>query len=164
VKFEWDRWKAAANFRKHRVSFEEALTVFADPLGRIHDDPKHSTSEHARSLSVIRLAGGSCWYPLSSGKTQRASSARDGQRRTKEMTTKKASSKIGTDELRSEYRFDYRVSRPNRFASRMGENVIAVVLDPDVASVYKTSASVNRALRSSMKARSARSCSKRKAG
>lgn len=45
LKFEWDRKKAAANFSKHRVSFEEALTVFADPLARIFDDEDHSVEE-----------------------------------------------------------------------------------------------------------------------
>jgi uncharacterized DUF497 family protein len=37
--------KAAANRLKHRVTFEEASTVFADPLGRIADDPRHSEGE-----------------------------------------------------------------------------------------------------------------------
>ena len=40
--FEWDRRKAASNRRKHGVSFEEALTVFADPLARIFEDEGHS--------------------------------------------------------------------------------------------------------------------------
>ena len=39
LNFEWDPRKAAANVRKHRVSFEEARTAFADPLGRIVEDP-----------------------------------------------------------------------------------------------------------------------------
>ena len=43
--FEWDRRKAWINAAKHGVSFEEALTVFADPLARIFDDPAHSTGE-----------------------------------------------------------------------------------------------------------------------
>jgi uncharacterized DUF497 family protein len=43
--FEWDKLKAAANLKKHGVSFDEALTVFADPLARIRDDPDHSTVE-----------------------------------------------------------------------------------------------------------------------
>jgi len=38
VRFEWDRRKAAANLQKHGVAFDEALTVFADPLARIFDD------------------------------------------------------------------------------------------------------------------------------
>lgn len=43
--FEWDPRKAAANVAKHGVSFEEAATVFEDPLGRIVDDPRHSVGE-----------------------------------------------------------------------------------------------------------------------
>jgi uncharacterized DUF497 family protein len=45
IRFFWDPHKAEANRRKHGVSFEEALTVFADPLARIHDDPGHSDRE-----------------------------------------------------------------------------------------------------------------------
>lgn len=37
--------KARNNLAKHGVSFEEASTVFADPLGRIVDDPRHSEAE-----------------------------------------------------------------------------------------------------------------------
>jgi uncharacterized DUF497 family protein len=43
--FTWDSEKAASNLRKHGVAFEEALTVFGDPLARIHDDPTHSRRE-----------------------------------------------------------------------------------------------------------------------
>ena len=45
ARFEWDPRKAARNLLKHRVSFTEALTVFADPLARIVDDPRHSRDE-----------------------------------------------------------------------------------------------------------------------
>ena len=45
VVFEWDPVKANANLRKHGVAFEEALTVFVDPLARIFDDPDHSADE-----------------------------------------------------------------------------------------------------------------------
>ena len=50
--------------------------------------------------------------------------------------------------MRREYRFDYRKSRPNRFASLMKGRAVAVVLDPDVASVFQSSESVNSLLRS----------------
>ena len=50
--------------------------------------------------------------------------------------------------MRREYRFDYRKSRPNRFASLMKGGAVAVVLDPDVASVFQSSDSVNSFLRS----------------
>ncbi|HEX9445585.1 MAG TPA: BrnT family toxin [Candidatus Binatia bacterium] len=53
LKFEWDRRKAATNISKHGVSFQEALTVFADPLSLIFDDEEHSTEEH-REIIVGR--------------------------------------------------------------------------------------------------------------
>ena len=43
--FEWDWKKAESNARKHGVTFEEASTVFADPLGLLMPDPDHSLSE-----------------------------------------------------------------------------------------------------------------------
>jgi len=43
--FEWDPAKARENLKTHRVAFEDALTVFADPLARIFDDPDHSLGE-----------------------------------------------------------------------------------------------------------------------
>ena len=66
------------------------------------------------------------------------------------MTTKKAIAKrqVRTPRLRAEYRFDYAKSRRNRFAARMTKGVVAVVLDPDVASAFPTSTAVNAALRS----------------
>ena len=45
MKFEWDKAKAASNFKKHKVTFDEASTVFSDPLARIFDDPEHSAEE-----------------------------------------------------------------------------------------------------------------------
>lgn len=43
--FEWDEDKAATNFKKHKVTFEEAKTVFADPFSITISDPKHSAGE-----------------------------------------------------------------------------------------------------------------------
>lgn len=43
--FEWDPSKAAANLRKHGVSFEDAQSVFADERARLIDDPDHSVDE-----------------------------------------------------------------------------------------------------------------------
>jgi hypothetical protein len=45
VLFEWDKKKASENDRKHRVSFQEAATVFGDPLAITYSDPDHSTGE-----------------------------------------------------------------------------------------------------------------------
>ena len=43
--FEWDPRKAAANRRKHSVSFEDAQSVFSDDRARLIDDPDHSADE-----------------------------------------------------------------------------------------------------------------------
>ena len=43
--FEWDGKKAESNARKHGVAFEEASTVFGDPLGLLMPDPDHSLNE-----------------------------------------------------------------------------------------------------------------------
>jgi len=51
VNFEWDSRKAALNEAKHGVAFEEAETVFANPLAVIFDDEAHSADE-ARELII----------------------------------------------------------------------------------------------------------------
>lgn len=43
--FEWDEDKARKNLRKHKISFEEAVTVFHDPLVATIPDPDHSDEE-----------------------------------------------------------------------------------------------------------------------
>ena len=45
MEFEWDPEKAKRNYKKHKVSFEEAVTVFYDPLSTTFDDPDHSVEE-----------------------------------------------------------------------------------------------------------------------
>jgi uncharacterized DUF497 family protein len=54
VRFSWDPDKAVINARKHGVTFEEAVTVFADPLARLVEDALHSD----RSLLVGESAVG----------------------------------------------------------------------------------------------------------
>lgn len=44
-KFDWDPAKAARNLKNHKVSFEEASTVFGDPLAMLMADPDHSEDE-----------------------------------------------------------------------------------------------------------------------
>lgn len=46
MQFEWDPEKAKRNLKKHGVSFDEAVTVFYDPLSVTFDDPDHSLSEN----------------------------------------------------------------------------------------------------------------------
>lgn len=44
--FEWNPNKAEKNIRKHKISFDEAATVFSDPLSMTYDDPDHSHYEN----------------------------------------------------------------------------------------------------------------------
>lgn len=46
MKFEWDSKKAELNVKKHGVAFEEASTVFGDPLAATVPDPRHSIGEN----------------------------------------------------------------------------------------------------------------------
>jgi uncharacterized DUF497 family protein len=83
IEFAWDLRKARSNLAKHRVSFEEARTVFLDENARLIDDPDHADKEErfvllgysfqARCLivshcyreadSVIRLISARCATP-----------------------------------------------------------------------------------------------------
>ena len=45
MRFEWDPGKAESNPKRHGVSFEDAMTVFFDPLSATFDDPDHSLDE-----------------------------------------------------------------------------------------------------------------------
>jgi uncharacterized DUF497 family protein len=63
VIFEWDPKKANQNYRKHKVSFEEASTVFSNPLATTFDDPDHSAAEsrfitigHSSSARLLFIA------------------------------------------------------------------------------------------------------------
>ncbi|MBF2049063.1 MAG: BrnT family toxin [Leptolyngbya sp. IPPAS B-1204] len=63
MEFEWDQSKAASNLKKHGVSFEEAKTVFDNPLAVIFDDEAHSVDEqreiiigHSRQNRLLLIA------------------------------------------------------------------------------------------------------------
>ena len=55
MKFEWDPKKAAANVQKHGVAFQEAATVFGDPLAITFDDPDHSKDEYRHMTFGLSL-------------------------------------------------------------------------------------------------------------
>jgi len=81
VNFEWDPAKARRNRRKHRVSFQEAATVFGDPLALTYSDPDRSASEQRfitvgmsnanRVLIVAHTDGGESIRIISARKTTR---------------------------------------------------------------------------------------------
>jgi len=68
MQFEWDRAKAEQNLKRHRVSFDEAVTAFYDPLAATFEDPDHPGGErrfitvghssHDRLLVVVHVERG----------------------------------------------------------------------------------------------------------
>ena len=69
MEFEWDRAKAENNLKKHKIAFDEAVTVFYDVLAATFDDPDHSVEErrlvtigyssHDQLLVVVHTEHGS---------------------------------------------------------------------------------------------------------
>ena len=62
MRFTWDPRKAGANLKKHGVSFDEATTLFADPLAVVHPDDAHperslivGTSSQGRLLLCVHI-------------------------------------------------------------------------------------------------------------
>jgi uncharacterized DUF497 family protein len=154
IEFEWDARKAAANIRRHGVAFEEATSVFADPLARIFDDPDHSVDERREiivgyssrpRLLVVGFADRSGRVRVIPAR--RATRSRNAMKKTRKDTV---ASRVA--EPRAEYTFDYARGRKNRFATKTSRRTVAIVLAPDVAQVFDTSRSVNRALRAVIKA------------
>jgi hypothetical protein len=146
--FEWDGSKAASNFKKDRVSFDEAVTVFYDPLAATFGDPDHSREE-TRLITVGYSARG--WLLVVSH-VERAGTARliSARRATlREGNVMKTKHPVQADDLRSEYNFDYSTAVRGKYYRRLireGANV--AILEPDVAKEFRSSAAVNEALRS----------------
>ncbi len=68
--------------------------------------------------------------------------------RRKRQRTSRSTVLLLINGMRSEYEFDYSQAKPNRFAAHITRPVVAVVLEPDVASVFDSAAKVNAQLRS----------------
>ena len=58
LNFEWDPAKAESNFHKHGVAFEEAQTVFFDPLNLDIKDEVNATAEEARFITIGKSDAG----------------------------------------------------------------------------------------------------------
>ena len=63
--FEWDERKAAANFKKHHVAFEEAASVFLNALAITFPDPDHSLEESREiTLGLYNGRAAGVHFPL----------------------------------------------------------------------------------------------------
>lgn len=97
----------------------------------------------------------SCWSLSRSACESSGSSALDEQRDMSATTTKRRRSpgvRHAVRDLAPKYRFDYSKSKPNRFARQVARNAVVVVLDPDVAAVFRDPKMVNSLLRATIAA------------
>lgn len=70
LEFEWDETKARKNWKKHGVSFEEACSVFGDPLSLTIADPLHSDDED-RFITLGESVGGRLLVVVSTDREQK---------------------------------------------------------------------------------------------
>ncbi len=151
--FEWRRAKAESNRRKHKVTFDEAVSVFYDPLSATFPDPDSPSTEQRlvtvgqssqdRLLVVVHTEQDETIRLSVHGWLQRMSANGMKAKRTNEVA-----------QMRAEYDFDYSKAVRGKYYKRLlkeGSNV--VILDRDVAKAFPDSASVNKALRSVLKSK-----------
>ena len=124
--------------------------MFQDPLAVVHAHPVHPASEKREILIGHSNDGNLLLVASQIARVEFASSALALARGVYVETMKKVSKKRRkpSDDLEREYSFDYSKARPNPYAARLKGGSIAVVLDPDVASVFRSSEEVNTLLRS----------------
>jgi uncharacterized protein len=150
VEVTWDPKKAAENLQKHRVSFEEAQTVFHDPLIGTLYDHEHAEGEH-RYVSIghsTRQRTLVVWFTLN-GDDPHLIGAREATR--KERRRYMRGDEIRDEPPLSEMKDEYDFSNAVRGSFYLPDLRILVYLDPDVSKVFTTSESVNSALRYVMK-------------
>ena len=166
--FEWDEAKARANARKHKVTFEEAVSVFTDPLLVTFPDEEHSEIEE-RSMSIGRSDRGRI---LSSIPTVRMLfdslvAARQPQRSAQPMSSNAQNPADRDDDLLPEYDFSGKTGVRGKYYQRLrqgytikihradGTTLVqqitrpegTVTLDPDVQAYFPDAEAVNTALR-----------------
>lgn len=142
----WDPRKAEENLRKHGVAFEEAETVFRDPLIRTMYDDEHYEGEH-RFLSI----GESIRHRTlvvsftSHGDKPHLIGAREATRRERKryMRGDEIRDEPPLDEMKAEYDFSNAI-RGLWFLPNLR---ITIHLDPDVSKVFPTEEAVHKALR-----------------
>jgi uncharacterized DUF497 family protein len=152
VIFEWDARKAAANLEKHHLSFEDAATVFLDPLAITFADPDHSADER-REITVGHTIKRELVFVSHCERGERvriigARRATRTERRQSEDNMKKESAHKGSNRLRDEYDLSrLKGGVRGKYYSRASAGTNLVLIEPDLARLFPDSESVNRALR-----------------
>lgn len=146
--FDWDRKKAAGNVAKHGVSFEEASTVFGDPLSDTFDDPDHSAEER-RFLIVGHSESGRLLIVshTDDGQVVRIISAREPREQNEKPMSNEKQGPI-EDDMRPEYDLSKLNGRVRgKYVDRYLAGTNLVKLESDVQAAFPDSGAVNDALR-----------------
>jgi uncharacterized DUF497 family protein len=144
--FEWDKRKAKNNLSKHKVSFEEASTIFGDPLSITIDDPLHSSQDEQRFITIGLSYRGKILVVVHCDKRDTIRIImRELLLVRKEKLMKKGNNRKKKAEMLNEY--DFRQGVRGKYAARYAKGSNVVVLEPDVVKIFQNSESVNRALR-----------------
>jgi uncharacterized DUF497 family protein len=148
VIYEWDPEKAKRSLRDHGVSFEEAATVFLDPLAMTYPDPDHSNEEDRESPSAILRSNDFSLCPTSRGGIVPGSSAYGRRLEGSASSMKKAPAKRTNDELRAEYDLSQlKGGVRGKYYRQATAGTNLVLVEPELAEVFPDTKSVNRALR-----------------
>jgi uncharacterized DUF497 family protein len=148
MNFEWDAAKAAANVRKHGVSFEEAVSALKDDFAR---HSARSGTLHVR-VSIyhvwsLRSRAIACRFTYGAQRFRSNQQCPLSNSNGKENRMKKAKLEAN-DWLRAEYkRRDLSQIARGKYARRMASESNIVVLDPLVSKAFPSGTAVNAALR-----------------
>ncbi len=142
--FEWDNQKALSNEQKHGISFDEASTVFGDPLSLTLHDPQHSANEE-RFVVIGRSHKNRILIVVH---TERGDSIRiiSARKATKNERSQYMKVMPNDPDMLDEY--DFSKGARGKYTARYSEGTNVVVIDPDVAKYFPDHDSVNEALRS----------------
>jgi hypothetical protein len=161
MRFAWDEKKAASNLVKHGVSFEEAESVFGDPLSDTFPDliipRKNIVSSSRVRPSRVRFS----WWRKRMMESWCVSSAPAKQHMEKESLMKRIESEK-EDDLRPEYDFSQmKGGVRGKYVERYREGTNLVLLDPDIAAAFPDAKAVNDALRLLLREKGGRSIQNR---
>ncbi len=143
MNFKWDQTKSVSNLKKHDVTFEEASTVFGDPLSLTIPDPIHSTNENR--FVTMGFSINSQLLVVIHAETYdniQIISARKATPKDVEIMKEE----LEDHEILGEYDFSGGIRGKYSEDYLRGTNV--VVLEPDVAKQFPNAKAVNQALRS----------------
>ena len=143
--FEWDPRKERSNVAKHGVGFEQASTIFDDRSSLTIPDPEHSQTEE-RYITIGRAFKVNC--SLLSTPNEAIIFVSLAQRALVDENVsfmKKSSNKSEQRQMRPEY--DFSQGERGKYARRYAQGTNVVVLEPDVAKVFRSSKAVNASLR-----------------